>query len=590
MSKLYMGFDAGTQSVKVAVYDDQFNCLTSHSLPTHLHYPQPGWVEMSADEFLEITVKSMAACAQSLREMGRDPKDVCAVMGDGIICGIVGVNPDGDAVTPYINYLDSRTTPDVEALNARELEIWGRETGNPVASPMFPAMFARWFLKNNEAFNRDGVKFVHNAPYILMHLAGLKGEDAFIDWGAMSGWGLGYDVQKKCWSDEQLEILGIDRKYMPEIVKPWDKVGGLSEAMAERTGLRAGIPILGGAGDTMQSMLGSGIFEAGQGVDVAGTCAMFCVSTKGIIPELSKPGTGLIFNSGTLPDTYFYWGFVRTGGLALRWFKDNVCKKADDAAYYGPMTEGAEKVPAGCRGVMFLPYLTGGSGEEKEASGCFLNMTMDDDQFVMWRAVLEAIGYDYMGLADSYRAAGVDLNRITVTEGGSRNELWNRIKSHMLGADVVRFRNAGGAVLTNCIVAAHAVGDAPDVRKVLSDNIERDAEYAPVHEPLPHALRHASEARARGHEGRLQPPRRHANHRITNNASIPFSSRTGARSGQEGRPLLLKNGKGAPSVGHAPLCGIRQSRNYSASSPLFSPLMKSGRRISSPSSWRRAER
>ena len=32
-----------------------------------------------------------------------------------------------------------------------------------------------------------------------------------------------------------------------------------------------------------------------------------------------------------------------------------------------------------------------------------------------------------MGLADSYRAAGVDLNRITVTEGGSRNELWNRI-------------------------------------------------------------------------------------------------------------------------------------------------------------------
>lgn len=75
--------------------------------------------------------------------------------------------------------------------------------------------------------------------------------------------------------------------------------------------------------------------------------------------------------------------------------------------------------------------------------------------------VLEAIGYDYMGLADSYRAAGVDLNRITVTEGGSRNELWNRIKSHMLGADVVRFRNAGGAVLTNCIVAAHAVGDAP---------------------------------------------------------------------------------------------------------------------------------
>ena len=41
--------------------------------------------------------------------------------------------------------------------------------------------------------------------------------------------------------------------------------------MSVRTGLPAGIPILAGAGDTMQSMLGSGVFEANQGVDVAGT-------------------------------------------------------------------------------------------------------------------------------------------------------------------------------------------------------------------------------------------------------------------------------------------------------------------------------
>lgn len=479
MGKLYMGFDAGTQSVKVAVYDEEFNCLTSHSRPTTLNYPQPGWVQMDADEFLNITVANMRDCAHSLREMGRDPADVSVIMGDGIICGIVGVNANGKAITPYVNYLDSRTTEDVEALNARGLEIWGRETGNALASPMFPAMFARWFLKNNEAFVERGVKFVHNAPYILMNLAGLKGEDAFIDWGAMSGWGLGYDVQKKVWSDEQLEILGIDRKYMPRIVKPWDKIGGLSEEMAAATGLKAGTPVLGGAGDTMQSMLGAGIFCANQGVDVAGTCAMFCVSTSGIIPELSRPGTGLIFNSGTLPDTYFYWGFVRTGGLSLRWFKDYVCQKEGDSSYYQHLSAGAAKVPAGCNGVLFLPYLTGGSGEEKEASGCFLNMTMDDDQFVMWRSVLEAIGYDYIGLADSYRAAGVNLDRITVTEGGSRDPLWNQIKSHMLNADIVRFKNAGGAVLTNCILGAYAIGEEKDMVATLQANISLDGEYHP---------------------------------------------------------------------------------------------------------------
>ncbi|MDO4936888.1 MAG: FGGY family carbohydrate kinase [Sutterellaceae bacterium] len=478
MSKLYMGFDAGTQSVKVAVYDENLKCLATHSKPTTLHYPHPGWVQMSVDEFLNITLDCMKECVTEIRGKGFDPADIAAVMGDGIICGIAGVNKDGKAVTPYINYLDSRTQDDVDAVNAMDLEIWGKETGNPEANCMFPAMFARWFIKNHPKMG-EVVKFVHNAPYILMNLAGLKGEDAFIDWGAMSGWGLGYKVEEKKWSEEQLSILGIDPKYMPRIMKPWDVVGGVCEEIAARTGLVAGTPVCAGAGDTMQSMLGSGIFEANQGVDVAGTCSMFCVSSKGIVPELSKKGAGLIFNSGTLPDTYFYWGFIRTGGLSLRWFKDNIAQQVEDPAYYRYMSEKAEEVPAGCNGVVFLPYLTGGTGANKGASGAFLNMTLDDDQFVQWRAVLEAIGYDYMEITDTYRAAGVDLNRITVTEGGSRDSLWNQIKADMLDATVVRFRNAGGAVVTNCVFAALAAGHITEVKPLLEKTIVQDAQYAP---------------------------------------------------------------------------------------------------------------
>ena len=481
MSQLFLGFDAGTQSVKVAVYDASFKCLTSHSKPTTLHYPNPGWVQMDPDEYVRITVECIAACVTDIKGLGYTPGDIGAVMGDGIICGITGVDEDGNAVTPYINYLDSRTQADVDAITAMDLDIWGRETGNPQPSCMFPAMFARWFLKNSEAFRERGVKFMHNAPYVLLHLAGLKGKDAFIDWGAMSGWGLGYKVEHKCWSEEQLSILGIDPKYMPRILKPWDVVGGISKEIAEKTGLKAGTPVCAGAGDTMQSMLGSGLFEANQGVDVAGTCAMFCVSTKGIVPELSKKGLGLIFNSGTLPDTYFYWGFIRTGGLSLRWFKDSICQKSSDPDYYKVLSEKASQVPAGCKGVLFLPYLTGGYGEMKDASGCFVNMTLDDDQFVQWRAVLEAIGYDYMEIADIYRAAGVDLTQLTVTEGGSRDSLWNQIKADMLGSRVVRYRNAGGAVVTNCVFAALASGAISEagVRAALEKTIVRDALYEP---------------------------------------------------------------------------------------------------------------
>lgn len=471
MANYYLGFDAGTQSVKVAVYDEDMQCLASSSSPTTLTYPEPGWVSMSCDEYLELTINGMSECAKQLTDKGLNPADVRSIMGDGIICGICGVDADGNAITPYINYLDSRTSDDVELINSWDLDIWGKETGNPEANCMFPAMFARWFLKNSKKFQDHGAKFIHNAPYVLAHLAGLKAEEMFIDWGAMSGWGLGYKVEQKCWSKEQLDILGIPESMMPRIVKPWDIIGYLTGEIAERTGFPAGIPVCGGAGDTMQSMIGSGNREPGQAVDVAGTCSMFCVSTSGIIPELSRKGSGLIFNSGTLPETYFYWGYIRTGGLALRWYKDNICKKEEDGGYYQTLSAQAEKIPAGSNGVLFLPYLTGGVRDTKDAIGCFLNMTMDTDQAVLWRSVLEAIGYDYMEITDLYRFAGIDLSRISITEGGSRDDLWNQMKADMLGSATITLENAAGAVMTNCLFGAYAVGDVKEIETTIDRHL-----------------------------------------------------------------------------------------------------------------------
>lgn len=477
--KYYVGFDAGTQSVKVAVYDEAMKCVSQHVNPTVLQYPNPGWVEMDVDGYLQAAAKGMKQCSDEMREKGLAVENIRSIFGDGVILGIAGVGADGQAITPYINYLDSRTKEDAEALAAQPRSIWAEETGNPEPSCMFPAMFARWIMKNSKAFQEEGCKFMHNAPYVLSRLAGLKAEDAFIDWGTLSGWGLGYNVIKKEWSQEQLEILQIPMEYLPRIVKPWDIIGHLTKEWAEKTGFPEGTPICAGAGDTMQSMIGCGVTEVNSAADVAGTCAMFCIATDGIKPELSQPGMNLIFNSGTLENTYFYWGFIRTGGLALRWFRDNICARVGEGAYFDVLNEAAEAVPAGCGGVLFLPYLTGGVGELSEATGGFLNMTMDTDQAVLWRAVLEAIGYDYIGVTDLYRQAGLSLERITVTEGGSRSALWNQIKADMMGSSVVTLKTAEGAVMTNAAAAAYAVGDVDDLKSVFEQNLDIRREFTP---------------------------------------------------------------------------------------------------------------
>lgn len=479
MEQYYFSFDAGTQSVKVSIYDQNMNCIAKTTHATTLRYPHPGWVEMDAEEYFSLTKLGMRECVDQLKAQNLNPASIKAIMGDGIICGIVGIDSSGKAITPYINYLDSRTQKDAQTIRDRHLSIWGKETGNAEPSCMFPALHARWLLGNNENFQKRGCKFVHNAPYILMNLAGLSSQDSFVDWGTMSGWGLGYDVYKKAWSPAQLEILEISPHYLPKIVKPWDIIGQLTVENAAEIGCPSGIPICAGAGDTMQSMLGSGVFEANKAVDVAGTCAMFCVSTNGIIPELSQEGSGLIFNSGTLENTYFYWGFVRTGGLALRWFKDNICQKAKDDRYYDDLSQKASSVPPGCNDVIFLPYLTGGYDEYAGVKGSFLNMTLDTDQFVLWRSVLEAIAYDYREITDTYRQAGIPIDRITITEGGSRDELWNQIKSDVLSTKAITLKISGGAVLTNSILAAYAMGNITDLVTALSSNLEVSKTYEP---------------------------------------------------------------------------------------------------------------
>ena len=116
MEKYYVGFDAGTQSVKVVICNERMECVASASKPTTIYYPNPGWVEMDVDEYLRLTKACMKECAEQMRAKGLAVEGIQSIMGDGIICGIAGVDREGHAITPYINYLDSRTAGDVQEI------------------------------------------------------------------------------------------------------------------------------------------------------------------------------------------------------------------------------------------------------------------------------------------------------------------------------------------------------------------------------------------------------------------------------------------------------------------------------------------
>ena len=319
---------------------------------------------------------------------------------------------------------------------------------------------------------------MNNGSYVASRLANLKAKDSFIDHATLSGWLIGYNAAEKTWCEKQMQSLNIPMEILPKIVKPWDIVGSLSEEEALKTGLIAGIPIVAGAGDTMQSNLGCGLVEKGMAADVAGTAAMFTVMVDGINDHLSR-NTDLLFSIGTLPDTYFYWGYIRTGGLSLRWFRDNICSKIDCHDFYNEIQSLAKEVPAGSNGTMFIPYLQGGSGALENACGCFVNMSSGTNNAELWRSILESIAFEYLSLVKTLRDNGIDIDKVTITEGGSKSSLWNQIKADVLNAKTQTLERTEGALMSNVAVAAYAVGDLPDLKEAISKWVKVKEIYNP---------------------------------------------------------------------------------------------------------------
>ena len=55
-------------------------------------------------------------------------------------------------ITPYINYLDSRTKEDAKWLNENVEDIWASESGTADVDSFYPPLMGRWLLQNVMSF------------------------------------------------------------------------------------------------------------------------------------------------------------------------------------------------------------------------------------------------------------------------------------------------------------------------------------------------------------------------------------------------------------------------------------------------------
>ena len=476
MAKYYIGYDCGTMGTKVAIYADDSTLIAEAYRPHEIKYPKPGWAEMEPDQFYRVVTEGILECVQKSKI---EPGYVKGIACSGIICGFLPIDESWNAVGFYYPYLDGRAKEEVRYTTEKLDPLWADESGNADIGAYMPPMIVKWLIKNDRSFLKRTKKVVSAAHYVMGKLGGLKAKDAFIDWAHMSGWVIGFDAHRRDWSHRQMEILEIPYEILPQAKSPWDVVGTLTGEEAKKVGLREGIPLVAGAGDIMQSNLGSGVVETGMCSDVAGTASIFTFA----VPDFKREVTDkkVIINAmATLDDQYMYWSFIPAGGLSLRWFRDEVLQQKGDEDFYEQMNKIAELTPIGAEFSLFFPFLQGRSSPAwPNASAAWLGLYGSNNAGTLWRSILESIAFEYLGYVNILRSVGIDLMKIVGTGGGSKGAFWNRIKADVLNAPYVTLERTEGAVLGNAILAAYGVGDISDIRKTVNEWIKIKDQFDP---------------------------------------------------------------------------------------------------------------
>lgn len=449
-----VGVDVGTTGTKAVLIRSDGTCLAEASRPSRLITPAPGHVEQDPDEILAGVLEAVRECVE---RAGVDPDQVAGIAVSGQMAGMMLIDRDWNSVTPYDSWLDTRCSRYVELMREHAGDITAIAGGPPSYSHGPKLLW--WMHERPDQFTRAH-KMVMPSAYVAGRLAGLKGDDAFIDATFIHFTNLS-DAQQVAWSKELCERFGVPIAKLPRIVEPWEVVGHLTAAMAQHTGLKAGTPVVAGAGDTAVAMVGAGVVEPGMIYDSAGTASVLAACVAEYTPDVRHQA---LFSARAVPQGLRYAiGYINGGGLNLRWFRDELRRmNAGEAPIdYAQLDRLAANVPPGAEGLVFVPHLGGRvCPNQPDLRGAWVGFTWSHQVGHFYRALLESVAFEYALYLNIQQESvpGTTFSEVRVVGGGAHSDLWNQIKADVLGVPYVRVNlNEAGAIAA-AIVAGFGVG------------------------------------------------------------------------------------------------------------------------------------
>ena len=402
----------------------------------------------------------------------------------------VSVASQGEAVTPIdrngqildnaITSFDSRTSGISNQIEREisKLEIM-KITGMPLSDITTVAKLI-WLKREKPDIYNQTWKFLCFSDFIY-HQLGIS--SVSIDY-SLAARTMAFDILNKCWSDRMASVTGIDPNLFAQPVQSGTIIGQISSSVAEELGLPKSVVGVAGGHDQPCGALGAGIIDHGNVMDATGTVECIAPAfTKPILNQKMIEGNFSCYPH-TVDGLFVTLGFVSSGGVILRWFRDNFAQteviqaEARGQDVYELLIDSMPDEPSP---IMLLPHFTGSGTPtlDLNAKGAILGLTLQTTKSDIVKAILEGISFEIKHNLNLLELAGVEINEIRAIGGGAKSDRWLQLKADIFGKDVVALDVSEGVCMGAAILAGTAIGKYKSIQEAVQLLIQPKQVYQP---------------------------------------------------------------------------------------------------------------
>jgi xylulokinase len=380
--------------------------------------------------------------------------------------GLVALDAEDRPLRPAILWNDQRTAAQCEEIERtlgldRLIEL----TGNR-ALPGFTAPKLLWLRDHEPDTYASIARIALPKDFVRLRLTGAHVSDVSDASGTLL-----LDVARRRWSEEVLDALSLDRRWLPAVLE--------SPAVSGHT--PGDVPVAAGGGDQAAGALGVGIDRPGSLSVVLGTSGVVFAALERYAAD--RAGRLHAF-CHAVPESWHVMGVMLSAAGSLAWLRDTIAP----GAAYDELLAGADAWPPGTEGLTFLPYLAGERTPhaDPDARGAFVGLELRHDRAALVRAVLEGVAFGLRDSLDLIRELSPphpgepELGR--VSGGGARSDLWLRIVASVLELPLERVAVDEGAAFGAAILGGVAAGVWPDVHAAVAATVKPGARIEPVDE------------------------------------------------------------------------------------------------------------